>query len=102
MAQAKTCGRAGRSPGWLPERGRRGRTAPRLSHHPGVHCRGISRLRRLGLFFFAVLDGEVLGRDLLEEVLELRDLGFELVRVDVLASNSIADSSITRSAAKIG
>jgi len=30
MAQAKTCGRAGRRPGWVPGQGRRGRTAPRL------------------------------------------------------------------------
>jgi len=30
MAQAKTCGRAGRRPGWWPGQGRRGRTAPRL------------------------------------------------------------------------
>src|SRR6476620_11583507 len=44
MAQAKACGRAGRRPGWLPGQGRRGRTAPRRSHHPDVHCRGISHL----------------------------------------------------------
>src|SRR5436305_8705252 len=44
MARAKPCGRAGRRPGWTPGQGRRGRTAPRLSHHPGVPCRGISHL----------------------------------------------------------
>jgi len=30
MAQAKSCGRAGRRPGRLPGQGRTGRTAPRL------------------------------------------------------------------------
>src|SRR6266704_6228242 len=42
MAQAKTCGRAGRRPGRWPGQGRGGRTRPHLSHHPGVHCRGTS------------------------------------------------------------
>src|SRR5438045_1188672 len=44
MAQAKPCGRAGRRPGWTPGQGRRGRTAPRLSHHPDVHGCVFSRL----------------------------------------------------------
>src|SRR5712672_1539956 len=44
MAQAKTCGRARRRPGRWPGQGWRGCTAPRLSHHPGVHRCGISHL----------------------------------------------------------
>jgi len=46
MAQAKPCGRAGRRAGWLPGQGRPGRTAPCMSHHPGVPCHGISHLHR--------------------------------------------------------
>src|SRR4051794_27708264 len=45
MAQAKPCGRVDRRSGWLPGQGRRGRTAQRLSHQPGVPCWGIHHLQ---------------------------------------------------------
>src|SRR5947199_4048985 len=73
MAQAKTCGRAGRWPGWVPGQGRRGRTAPRLSHHPGVHCRGISHPLSVHEATDAPLRrdvrllGDILGRVLVEQ-----------------------------------
>ena len=52
-----------------------------------------------GSWRLAVFAGEVLGRDLVEEVLELLD---DLLLSSTSCSNSIADSAITSSAAKIG
>src|SRR6185312_4442603 len=77
MAQAKPCGRGGRRPGWLPGQGRLGCTAPSLSHHPGVHCRGISHLARARLDLLRLLArADLRGADLRLQLCELVvDLG---------------------------
>ena len=65
---------------------------------PRLSKREVGRRKPVVLFLLA-LDGELVGRDLVEE---LRNSSTISSSFTSSPSNSIADSSITRSAAKIG